>query len=305
MNILKISFSDFWGGYDPNDNFWTLTLKKLEIPYQVVDDNSDLLISSCFGASFLRKKSKKKILWCGENWFRMDTKIGDLGGRSMIDIFDMVYSFDYNNYENHYRLPLYLIDCIERDVIDFNLICRNKSKDLLFKEFKNRKFCTFVQGNGNCKFRNDYFLNLSNIDKVDSYGPLFNNTGQILDRIGKIEKTKNYKFALAFENSEYDGYVSEKLMDAFKSDILPIYWGGSKVSSEFNSNSFVDVNKLGMDKSLDLIKELNTDFDLYWEYYNQKIISDEQQSLANRINDFDNQFKSFLETILEKEILIN
>lgn len=302
MNILKVSFSDFWGGYDPNDNFWTQTLKKLQIPYQIVDDNSDLLISSCFGNSFLRKNSKKKIFWCGENWFRMDTKINELGGLSFIDIFDMVYSFDYNNYENHYRLPLYLIDCIERNVMDFNLICRKKSKDLLFTEFKNRKFCTFVQGNGNCKFRNDYFLNLSNIDRVDSYGSVFNNTGQILDRISKIEKTKDYKFALAFENSEYDGYVSEKLMDAFKSDILPIYWGGTEVSSEFNGNSFIDVNKLGVDKSLVLIEQLNTNFDLYWEYYNQKIISDEQKSLINRINDFDNQFRNFLETILEKEI---
>lgn len=294
MNEIKISFSDFWGGYDPNDNFWILIFKKLNIPYKIVDDNSDILISSCFGLSWMNKNSKKKIFWTGENWFRMDTKIQQLNNNSILDIFDMVYSFDYNNYENHYRLPLYLIDCIERNTNfeDF----RKKSKDQLYSEYKNKKFCTFVQGNGNCDFRNNYFMNLSKIEKVDSYGNLFNNTGEVLDRIGKIERTKEYKFALSFENSEYDGYVSEKLIDAFRSDIIPIYWGGSKVSTEFNNKSFIDVNELGMEKSLILINDMNKDFDLYWEYYNQKIISDSQVKFEDRIKSFESNFYQFIKS---------
>lgn len=293
-NKIKIAFSDFWGGFENNNNFWTLMFDKLNIPYEVVDNNSDLLISSCFGGNWLNKESKKKIYWTGENWFRMDTKIDQLGGNSIINFFDMVYSFDYNNYNNHYRLPLYLIDCIESKLTDFNQVLRKKSKDELYLEFKNRKFCTFVQGNGNCKFRNEYFFGLNEIEKVDSYGPLFNNTGITLDRGGKIETTKDYKFALAFENSEYDGYVSEKIIDAFKSDIIPIYWGGSKVSQEFNNKSFIDVNVLGQKDSIELIKQLNNDFDSYWEFYNQPIISENQKSLLSRIQEFEEHFLNFI-----------
>lgn len=297
MSKLKVSFSDFWGGYDPNNNFWTLMFKRLNIPYDVVDNNSDLLISSCFGGNWPYKKSNKKIYWTGENWFRMDTKIQQLGGNSILDFFDMVYSFDYNDYKNHYRLPLYLIDCIESNLTDFNKNLRKKSKEELYSEFKKRKFCTFVQGNGNCKFRNDYFLNLNEIEKVDSFGSLFNNTQQTLNRDGKIETTKSYKFALAFENSEYDGYISEKIIDAFKSDVIPLYWGGTKSSEEFNGKSFIDVNVLGHKDSIELVRQLNTDFDLYWEYYNQPIIGENQIPLSNRISEFENQFKNFLKSI--------
>lgn len=286
---LKIAFSDFWGGWDPNNNFWTLMFNKLNITYEVVDDNSDLLISSCFGGSWSTKKSIKKIYWTGENWFRMDTKIEQLGGNSIIDIFDYVYSFDYNNYSNHFRFPLYLVDTIESNINDYNLILRKKNKDDLYKEFNNKNFCTFVQGNGNCKFRNDYFFDLNKIEKVDSFGPLFNNTGKILDRVQKIEVTKNYKFQMAFENSVYDGYVSEKIIDAFKSDIIPIYWGGSLISNEFNDKSFIDVNQLGLESSLKLISEMSSDFELYWEYYNQPIVREDQQSISDRIEKlFDN-----------------
>jgi len=295
--MLKISFSDFWGGYDPQNNFWTLILDKLSMPYEVVQSNPDLLISSCFGNNWTKINCDKRLYWTGENWFRMNTPISNLGGKSILDSFDKVYSFDYDNSENHYRLPLYLIDCIERDVYDLNINYRTKSKDTLKNEFKEKKFCTFVQGNGNCQFRNQYFQYLMNIEKVDSFGHLFNNTGIIVDRSGKIEKTKNYKFALAFENSEYDGYVSEKIIDAFKSDIIPIYWGGSKINQEFNNKSFIDVNTLGIKQSIDLIKELNSNFDTYWEYYSQQIISKDQPSLLERTNLFLNNFKTFIKSI--------
>lgn len=297
MSKLKVSFSDFWGGYDPENNFWTLMFNKLKIPFEVVDDNSDLLISSCFGANWYNKKSKKKLYWTGENWFRMDDRIQQLGGNRIIDFFDQVYSFDYNTHENHYRLPLYLIDCIESGLTDFNDSLRRKTKDDLHKEFLNKKFCTFIQGNGNCQFRNDYFFNLNEIEKVDSFGPLFNNTGQTLNREGKIETTKSYKFSLAFENSEYDGYISEKIIDAFKSDVIPLYWGGSKSSDEFNGRAFIDVNILGQKDSIELVRQLNNEFDLYWEYYNQPIISETQKPLSNRISEFENQFKNFIESI--------
>lgn len=292
--MLKIQFTDFWGDYDCNYNFWTIVLNNLNIPYKVVEDDSDILIGSCFGSNFLNKKSRKKIYWTGENWFRMDYKHQPIN-KSILDLFDHVYSFDYNNYSNHYRLPLYLIDTIESGINDYNKVLRLKSKDQLFSEFVKRKFCTFIQGNGNCQYRNEYFSLLNNLSKVDSYGSLFNNTGEILNRQQKIEKTKDYKFSLAFENSEYDGYVSEKIVDAFKSDIIPIYWGGSLISREFNDKSFIDVNQLGVENSLKLISEMNKDFDLYWLYYNQPIVRGEQESIESRINKFYENFKQVLE----------
>jgi len=295
MKKIKISFSDFWNGYDSNSNFWTILLDKLGISYEIVDNHSDLLISSCFGFNWTRLTATKKIFWTGENWYRMDSKIPNIGNSTIIENFDFVLSFDYNNYPNHYRLPLYLIDLMERNIQDLNSLFRKKSKDELYVEFKDRKFCTFVQGNGNCEFRNSYYHYLNEkISKVDSFGQLFNNTGEIVNRDGKIQKTKSYKFALSFENSEYDGYVSEKIIDAFASDIIPIYWGGNKIGNEFNNKSFINVHELGVEGSLAKINQVMNDFELYWEMYNSKIISDEQEPLNERIHNFEEKFKNFI-----------
>ncbi len=68
---------------------------------------------------------------------------------------------------------------------------------------------------------------------------------------GKIQKTREHKFAMAFENSAYACYLTEKLVDALVSDAVPIYWGGSAVASEFNDQSFIDVGALGVQPALE------------------------------------------------------
>ncbi len=292
MKKIKIQFTDFWGGFDPSDNFWTLTLNKLQIPFEVVSDDSDLLIASCFGLSFMSKKTKKRLYWTGENWYRMIDRIPNLNA-SIIDSFDMVYSFDFCEYANHYRLPLYLVDTIESGIQNYNDVARKLSKDDLYIRFKDKKFCTFIQANGNSQFRNNYFLNLNKISLVDSFGPLFNNTGKVLNRQEKIKKTNEYKFQLSFENSQYEGYITEKLIDAIKSDVIPIYWGGA-IKNEFNTDSIIDVNELGVEKSLKLVSDMKNDFELYWQYYNQPIIRVNQTSLNDRIDGFHSHFEKFI-----------
>lgn len=53
---------------------------------------------------------------------------------------------------------------------------------------------------------------------------------------------KNYTFALVFENSQFDGYVTEKLLAALVSGAIPIYFGAKNVGDYFNKKTFIDVN---------------------------------------------------------------
>jgi hypothetical protein len=65
---------------------------------------------------------------------------------------------------------------------------------------------------------------------------------------------KNYKFVFTMENSYEDGYISEKIMNAYIAGAIPIYWGTNEVKNIFNPESFIYVN--------DYIKEDNTtDYD--------------------------------------------
>jgi len=55
----------------------------------------------------------------------------------------------------------------------------------------------------------------------------------IIDKIqptfceNKIETISNYKFCICAENVEYDGYVTEKIIDCFIAGTIPIYFGTS------------------------------------------------------------------------------
>ena len=55
-----------------------------------------------------------------------------------------------------------------------------------------------------------------------------------------IDEYSNFKFVIAMENCEKKGYITEKLLQAFISGSIPIYWGdhiGAKTI--FNPNAFI------------------------------------------------------------------
>jgi hypothetical protein len=54
---------------------------------------------------------------------------------------------------------------------------------------------------------------------------------------------KNYRFVIAAENCIKPGYLTEKLMNAFISGAIPIYWGDDEVVKDFfNPDAFVNMN---------------------------------------------------------------
>ena len=62
----------------------------------------------------------------------------------------------------------------------------------------------------------------------------------------KIEliRDKGYPFVLAAENSEYDGYITEKASHAFMSGAVPVYWGAPDAFAHFGPIPILDVRKL-------------------------------------------------------------
>ena len=60
-------------------------------------------------------------------------------------------------------------------------------------------------------------------------------------RKSKFELLQNYHFNLAFENTNWPYYCTEKIWDAIRGQCLPIYYGkGNKIYEDFPRNSFLD-----------------------------------------------------------------
>jgi hypothetical protein len=55
-----------------------------------------------------------------------------------------------------------------------------------------------------------------------------------------IREYSNFKFVLAIENCEKDGYLTEKIINVFIAGSIPIYWGDHVYAKKlFNPNSFI------------------------------------------------------------------
>ena len=82
-----------------------------------------------------------------------------------------------------------------------------------------KKFCAAVISNCGPKFRMNFISKLNKYKKVDMRG-ICNNSFK--ERVkDKIKFLSDYKFSIAMENSEGNGYVSEKLADSFRAGTIP------------------------------------------------------------------------------------
>lgn len=90
----------------------------------------------------------------------------------------------------------------------------------------------------NCKsnnMRNTYIEELMKYIPIDSYGKCYRNKeipahlqGLSWETI-KWEIMSQYKFVIAFENTDTEDYVTEKLFHAFYAKTIPIYMGAPNV----------------------------------------------------------------------------
>lgn len=66
----------------------------------------------------------------------------------------------------------------------------------------------------------------------------------------------HYNFVIAAENRNYPGYVTEKIINAYKVGAIPIYWGNAEtMRAFFNADSFIDATHFASFE--DLAEEVN------------------------------------------------
>ncbi len=248
---VRVHFVDFWGNDESEEFIRRLQLfQLLEQPCGLVldRDDPDFLIYSCFGHEHLRY-SCPRIFFTAENQ------------RPNFRECDYAFTFDYPTDSRNYRLPLYRLG---RD--SYPKLLTPRDPDRVMRE--QRGFCSFVNSNERARERIEFFDKLSQYRRVDSGGRVRNNTGgRVAD---KHEFTRQFKFAIAFENSSYPGYTTEKLMDALIADAIPIYWGDPLVGNDFNKRAFIDCNDFdSFDDVVEHVKRVDQDDDLYREYLSE------------------------------------
>jgi hypothetical protein len=154
------------------------------------------------------------------------------------------------------------------------------NKRILDKE--KSKFCLFCVSNGGPKERTDFFNALSTkYKRVDSCGNHLNNgvvcPGNHLST-EYHEFISNYKFMICFENTLKPGYFTEKLVNAYHSGTIPIYWGDPNLGNYVNMDAILylkpEFTDGDVDELINKIRELDTNDELYKQKYEQSFFKD-------------------------------
>jgi hypothetical protein len=242
---IRVDFADFWPGFDKGDNWFVNTLAA-RFAVTLADD-PDLLFYSCYGSDHLRARCTRVLVsWENRGW-----------GFSQCD---WAFTSDLSSAGRHYRLPLW--------VAHLELPFVQPSIDTRSALDRKEGFASIVVSNPEGRTRNRIREALAAHGPVASGGRFGNNVGgPVAD---KLEFIARFKFNIAFENSSYPGYTTEKLLDALRADTVPIYWGNPHVADDFNSARFVNYHDFASeDQFVRRIIELDEDDDAYCEMLGQ------------------------------------
>lgn len=285
---IKVKFLDYWGPDPTNENrkcihYCDYLSKIYNLDFS---ENPDFVFFSVVRKKHLKYKNCVKIFFTGEN---------------------IVPDFNYCDY----AISLNNIDFNGRHFRTGPLLGRknmykkfNKTGNL-DRSMTKRKFCNFIYSDNKklegINLRNDFFKLLSEYKRVDAPGKVHNNMNKDAIeprnggwRAGKLDFIKDYKFTIAFENSNTDGYTTEKLSDALFAHSIPIYFGNPKVGLEYNKKAFIHVNDY--DTLEDVVKkviELDNDDDAYMAMLNEP-------PLLYPEYDYDEELLKFMSKVIER-----
>ena len=274
--IYKIYVNGFWPGFtnktDANhigffENLFSNT--KIFNNFQITNDinQANVLFESLFGNSLVnQKKWLYKIHYSGE-----------------------AYSHPFNNYD----IILYSQkDQYKTNIVDLPLAIYYIYGNNFIPILQNRhnlqitkvptKFCCFIVSNGRSAVRNNFFKLLNNYKKVDSLGNFNNNVGFVLKHnywTKEYQKfISDYKFIICFENTKCGTYITEKIVNPYLAQIIPIYWGTSHIKKMFNPESMLYLENETKEAVITLINkiiELDTNDAKYLEYINKPVFNDD------------------------------
>lgn len=200
-------------------------------------------------------------------------------------------AFDHLEFGDRYlRVPYYAICAPEFQ----SLALRKSDPDPAFLK---RKFCSFVVSNANSchPLRRLFFERLGKYKRVDSGGRWLNNIGGPVK--DKIAFCRDYKFNICFENSSHPGYVTEKIMQAYAAQSIPIYFGDPMVGTDFCLDSMVRVRDEGdVERAVEEIIRLDADDDAYLKMVTAKCFVHDDLAV------FERRMEAFLLNIFEQPL---
>lgn len=280
MKTIKLNYVGVGAYYDKKQNLIYDILSNNGYDVQISDE-PDYLICDAFSANPYEYcgKPQVRIMYSGENY------IPDF---NLIDYAISPYPIQFG--DRHFHLPA----CVWPRAHWMEVA--QKDRSVYDKEFLKSKqyFANFISSHeSEFNIRGDFFKKLCEYKRVESPGLYLNNmpNGETVNWLdnSKTELQRKCKFTLCFESTNHYGFVTEKLMDAFYADTIPVYFGSTTASDIFNKDAFINVSEYeSFEAAIEKIKELDQDDEKYLEMLRQPILVDPEypERLEKDLSDY-------------------
>lgn len=129
--------------------------------------------------------------------------------------------------------------------------------------FNDKKLCTLIAGNKYsahpCELYTERkkiirFFEEHALQDFDFYGfwwPQDQYPSYRGSALRKLDILNWYKFCICYENMrDVNGYITEKIFDAFKAGCVPVYWGAQNITDYIPSDCFIDRRSFSSDQEL-------------------------------------------------------
>jgi hypothetical protein len=245
-------------------------------------NNPEHLIYNVFGCQYLdsRYNNSIKIAFFTENQLPDFSKADYCIGNSHINYLD-----------RYFRMPIYFLNRISR--IKNEAIEEIRTR--ILSNPNRTKFCAALISNGITTdgFRLTFIKELSKYKNVDMGGRYKNNVGKIKN---KIKFFSSYKFSISMENTEGEGYLSEKIIDSFLSGTIPIYYGDYMIDEFINPETYILIRgEKDIKEKIEYIKKIDNNIELYKNIMSKKVFLNNEY--ANQVS---KDFIQFIEHIFEQ-----
>lgn len=264
---IKVKFVGFQSGGYINGiklkNTWFY--KTLEKNFDIIEcDDADYVICSCFNLYEYCGMNQVRIMYSGENY---------VPDYNLVDYSICSYPIRFS--DRNFFLPASLFGYDgERKNIEIRKNCFDKS--ILEKKPKFANLIASYDSENN--YRSKLFNELSKYKFVDSPGKFLNNCDVVVrfQDDSKVKFQKQCKFSLCVESAVNAGFNTEKIMDAFYAETIPIYYGDPEIAKIFNPKAFINVSDYGsIEDVVKKVVEIDNNDELYLSMLNEPIFNEE------------------------------
>lgn len=124
------------------------------------------------------------------------------------------------------------------------------------KPVKKKNLCSIISSSKNSMPGHKLRHAAIKLIKTESYSVDVMGSGYLFLE-DKVTGLMSYKYSIVIENCVEKDYFTEKLIDCFETDVVPIYWGCPNIESYFDTDGMIIFNNL--DELNDILATLATD----------------------------------------------